>query len=74
MKLFKYLCLICKYAGAGIFGATFVYWGSMSFLHEDIANRGGFLFSLAPLALAIVSYLVFGHMARWADRQDLGPN
>lgn len=46
-----------------------IYWLWLSITDNQIARRGGFLFVLAPVALAIASFFIFRAMTRWANRQ-----
>lgn len=41
------------------FVGTAIYWFWLAATDHEVANRGGFLFALAPLALAAASFLIF---------------
>lgn len=41
------------------FVGTAIYWFWLAVTDHEVANRGGFLFALAPLGLAAASFLIF---------------
>jgi hypothetical protein len=52
------------------FSAFAIHWLWLSLTDSRIAQRGGFLYALIPLALAAISFIWARAIARWARRMD----
>lgn len=69
-RLFKIFSILLGVIGVIAFTGTAIYWFWIALTNEEVAERGGYWYVLAPLALAVISFFVFRAMARWADRRS----
>lgn len=69
MRFFRIGCKVLRVTlvlGFSLMSLGFLY---TSVADDEFARRGGFWITPVPLLFAIAANLLFGRMAKWADKQ-----